>query len=114
SFGIRTKAGGFVRGFDRAAQAGINYRPAKRTLTWGGAGACIPGDCYGVPLNSVRYDSPTFGGFSFSASWGDDDVWDVGLRYAGELGGFKLAATVVYAESSGDFSSAFGDSEYTQ
>src|SRR5690606_38160059 len=27
SFGIRTKAGGFVRGFDRAAQAGINYSP---------------------------------------------------------------------------------------
>lgn len=82
--------------------------------TWGTAGACLPGDCYGVPLNSVRYDSPTFAGFSASASWGDDDVWDVGLRYAGELHGFKVAATVVYAESTGDVSSAFGDSEYTQ
>ena len=63
------------------------------------AGACIPGDCFGVPQNSVRYDSPTFAGFSASASWGEDDVWDIGLRYAGELGGFKLAGTVVYAES---------------
>ena len=63
-----------------------------------GGGTCIPGDCYGVPNNSVRYDSPTFAGFSASASWGNDDIWDVGLRYAGEVVGFKLAATVVYAE----------------
>ena len=58
------------------------------------------GDCYGVPANSVRYDTPTFAGFSASAAWGEDDVWDVGLRYAGELGGFKLAAVVTYGEVS--------------
>ena len=91
-FGIRDSAGNFHS-------------------SWGTAGACLPGDCYGVPLNSVRYDSPTFAGFSASASWGDDDVWDVGLRYAGEFAGFKIAATAVYAESSGAFTSAFGDSE---
>ncbi len=82
--------------------------------TWGQAGACIAGDCYGVPVNAVRYDSPTFAGFSASASWGDDDTWDVGLRYAGEVVGFKLAATAVYAEASGDVSSLYGDSEYFQ
>jgi hypothetical protein len=96
SFGIRNNAGGFTGG------------------TWGGQGVCIPGDCYGVPANSVRYDSPTFAGFSASASWGDDEIWDIGLRYAGELHGFKVAATVVYAEASGAVSSLFGDSEYTQ
>ena len=96
SFGIRNNAGGFTG------------------ATWGGAGICIPGDCYGVPVNSVRYDSPTFAGFSASASWGDDDAWDVGIRYAGELHGFKLAATAVYAESTGAVSSTFGDSEYFQ
>ena len=97
SFGIRNNAGGFTG------------------ATWGGAGICIPGDCFGVPANSVRYDSPTFAGFSASASWGDDDIWDVGIRYAGELHGFKLAATAVYAESSGGTaSSLFGDSEYFQ
>jgi len=83
-------------------------------ITWGGAGACIPGDCFGVPVNSVRYDSPVFAGFSASASWGDDDAWDVGIRYAGELHGFKVAGTVVYAESTGAISSAFGDRNYTQ
>ena len=97
SFGIRNNAGGFTG------------------ATWGGAGICIPGDCFGVPANSVRYDSPTFAGFSASASWGDDDIWDVGIRYAGEVAGFKLAATAVYAESSGaTASSLFGDSEYFQ
>jgi hypothetical protein len=69
-----------------------------------GAGATYLGalgctDCNGVPQNSVRYDSPTFGGFSVSASWGADDFWDVAARYAGEFSGFKLAAAAAYSES---------------
>lgn len=96
SFNVRTAGGG------------------TSPVTWGGTGACIPGDCFGVPVNSVRYDSPVFAGFSASASWGDDDAWDIGLRYAGELHGFKVAATVVYAESTGAVSSTFGEREYTQ
>ena len=81
--------------------------------TWGGAGACIPGDCYGVPATrSVTTCRPSLA--SRSASWGEDDMWDVGLRYAGEFNGFKLAATVVYAESSGAVSSSFGESDYLQ
>lgn len=49
--------------------------------------------------NRVRYDSPTFAGFIVSAAWGEDDAWDVALRYAGELGQFKLAAGVAYGMS---------------
>jgi predicted porin len=56
-------------------------------------------DCNGVPLNAVRYDSPTFAGFSVSASWGEDDFWDVAARYAGEFSGFKLAVAAAYSES---------------
>jgi len=56
-------------------------------------------DCNGIPVNSVRYDSPTFGGFSVSASWGEDDFWDVAARYAGEGGGFKFAAAAAYSEA---------------
>jgi len=62
--------------------------------TMGGA----VGDCNGLTQNVVRYDSPTFGGFSVSASWGADDMWDVAARYAGEFNGFKLAAAVAYNE----------------
>lgn len=49
--------------------------------------------------NVVRYDTPTMAGFVFSAAWGEDDIWDVALRYAGELGGFKIAAGIAYSEN---------------
>lgn len=48
--------------------------------------------------NIVRYDTPTFGGFQLSAAAGEDDMWDVALRYAGEHAGFKLAAGIAYGQ----------------
>ncbi len=88
----------------------INFRAFQACREGGAAG-----DCFGVPYNSVRYDSPTFGGFSFSASWGEDDIWDVAARYAGEFGGFKLAAAAAYSEST-DLDNTTGQdhSEYFQ
>ncbi len=47
--------------------------------------------------NAVRYDTPTFGGFSLGAAFGEDDRWDLALRYAGEHGGFRIAAGAAYA-----------------
>jgi predicted porin len=46
--------------------------------------------------NAVMYTSPTIGGFSVSASWGEDDQWDAALRYAGEFSGFRVAAGLGY------------------
>ncbi len=71
--------------------------------SWGGAQSCAGqggawGDCNGLTHNSVRYDSPTFGGFSISAGWGEDDFWDIAARYSGEHHGFKIAAAVAYDE----------------
>jgi Gram-negative porin len=95
SFGIRTKSGGFVNQTGAAGNVG--------SLTWGGAycqnGGGAWGDCAGVPRNTVRYDSPTFAGFSVSASWGEDDIWAVTTRYAGEWHDFKVAAVASYFES---------------
>jgi len=73
-------------------------------VTWGAAGNCggmggAWGDCNGLTRNVVRYDTPVFGGFSASASAGEDDMWDVAVRYAGELGRFKVAATAAYNET---------------
>ena len=65
--------------------------------TWGGVGTW--GDVNGAPTNSVRYDSPSFGGFSVSASWGEDDFWDVAARYAGEWADFKVAAAAAYSQT---------------
>ncbi len=48
--------------------------------------------------NLVRYVSPTFSGFTFSASWGEDDFWDVALRYANEFNGVRVAAGIGYQD----------------
>ena len=82
SFAVRTAGGGFgpvVGAFGGCAGHG-------------GAG----GDCNGLTTNNVRYDTPTFAGFSASATWGEDDFWDIALRYAGEHHGFKLAIAAAY------------------
>ncbi len=57
-----------------------------------------PGE--GRRYNLVKYDTPTLAGFKATASWGDDDVWEVGARYEGEMAGFKLGAGIAYGESS--------------
>ena len=54
-----------------------------------------PGE--GHRVNVLRYDTPAWQGFTASASWGEDDVWDVALRYAGEQAGFKMAFGAGYA-----------------
>ena len=73
--------------------------------TWGSflfcdtAKAGIGADCNGVPYNAVRYDSPTFGGFSVSASWGEDDIGDVALKYAADWNSIKVSAAAGYTQS---------------
>lgn len=44
----------------------------------------------------VRYDTPVLFGFSASASWGEDDSWDIGLRYARDAGDFKFVMGLGY------------------
>jgi hypothetical protein len=50
----------------------------------------------------VRYDTANLYGFVASASWasGNDngDVWDVALRYAGDVGVFRVAAGASYRQ----------------
>lgn len=77
------------------------YLPGK--ITWGDVGYCYSqqrpwgGDCDGIVMNGVRYDSPTLAGFSMSASYGEDDDWEVAGRYTGEVSGFKLAFGLGYS-----------------
>ncbi len=78
--------------------------------------AIISGDLGGPSMtnfegnrkNVVRYDTPTMAGFIMSAAWGEDDYWDVALRYAGEVGGFKIAAGVAYSEDTDSNNGAGG------
>ena len=77
----------------------------RLALRWGDFGYCYSqqrpwgGDCDGIVMNGVRYDSPTFAGFSVSASWGQDDDWEVAGRYQGELGGFKISLGAGYSSN---------------
>lgn len=50
----------------------------------------------------IRYDTPTLAGFTLSSSFGEDDRWDVALRYANEFGGIRVAAAVAHGEDDGD------------
>ncbi len=61
--------------------------------------------------NRVRYDTPTFNGFVASVAWGEDDAWDVALRYAGEFNGIKLAAGIAYGESTDESGSLSNDND---
>lgn len=78
----------------------------------GQTGLGIGADCNGVPTDAIRYDSPTIAGFSASASWGEDDFWDVAARYAGEWNSIKLKVEGAYAWN-GDRDDGV-DSEYFQ
>lgn len=60
--------------------------------------------------NVVRYDTPVWAGFVASASWGASgldsggetgNMWDVALRYANEVGGFKVAGGLGYRVDDG-------------
>jgi hypothetical protein len=46
--------------------------------------------------DGVRYDTPTWHGFTASASWGENDFWDAALRYAQEHQDLRVAAALGY------------------
>ncbi|MGH1419181.1 MAG: porin [Hyphomicrobiaceae bacterium] len=49
--------------------------------------------------NYVVYKSPTIAGFNLLASGGEDDVWEVALKYAGEFGAFKVKGGIGYSQN---------------
>jgi hypothetical protein len=75
----------------------------RLALRWGDIGYCYAqarpwgGDCDGIVMTGVRYDSPTLAGFSWSASYGVSGDTETALRYTGELRGFKLALGAGYS-----------------
>jgi predicted porin len=47
-------------------------------------------------VDRIRYDSPSIYGFILSASWGEDDYYDVALRFKKEWNSIRIAAAVSY------------------
>jgi predicted porin len=72
-----------------------------RTLKWTdvmrGFANSTPGD--GLRRDIVRYDTPTWKGFSASATWGEDDIGDVVVGYKGDIGDFSVLARAGYGMS---------------
>jgi predicted porin len=97
----------FLDGFPQfTIRSGGNLDPGA--LTWGQLAFCysqnfaLGGDCNGIVMNAARYDSPVIAGFAVSASWGEDDVWEVAGRYAGEFSGFKVSLGAGFSESTSE------------
>jgi hypothetical protein len=86
-------------------------------LTWGnfllcqGLGAGLGTDCFGAAQPAVRYDSPTWGGFTFQTSWGkqealnpslfgipspDSNFWDLALMYTADWNSIKISAAYTF------------------
>jgi hypothetical protein len=61
-------------------------------LVWGDVVGAIGGGQEDI----VRYDTPTIAGFVASASWGDDDIYDVALRFSKQFNSVKIAAGIGY------------------
>ncbi|MEO1205235.1 MAG: porin [Pseudomonadota bacterium] len=54
----------------------------------------------GDTANVIRYDTPSFGGFTLSASYGEDDIWDAALGYEAKSPVFEVGASLAYSEIS--------------
>jgi hypothetical protein len=60
----------------------------------GGLGA----DCNGYPNNGIRYDTPTWAGFSVSGGYYEDDAWDIALKYAADWNSIKISAAAGWTQ----------------
>ena len=79
-------------------RSAVNGRLTTSDLTWRrliGDGGDQPGEGE-RRFDVIKYVSPEFAGFTASASWGEDDFWDVALNYEGEFHGIDIAAGIGY------------------
>ena len=52
-----------------------------------------------IPDNAVRYDTPTVGSdTSMSTSYGEDDMWDIAVKYAADWNSVKFSAAAGYTQ----------------
>jgi len=81
-----------------------NSNDLASDFAWGAVVTCntngggLGADCNGYPQNAFRYDSPTWAGFSMSTSYGEDDMWDIALKYAADWNNFKVSAAAGWTQ----------------
>ncbi len=89
---VEDSGGGFF-----LVRKGAGAPPAATGTQWRrliGRIGSQPGE--GDRRNTVLYETPEFAGFTATASWGGDDMWEAGLRFEKEFGHIKVAAGVAY------------------
>ncbi|MFD3191026.1 porin [Sedimentitalea sp. HM32M-2] len=82
------------------------FRTAAGALSTRSIGGSF-GNFDGARLGRVRYDTPTFSGFTLSASWGtnilssqnDSETAAIALRYAGDFGDYKMRGAIGYSST---------------
>ncbi len=91
-----------------------NANDLASDFTWFNVMTCLAGgggigaDCNGYPNNNIRYDSPTWAGFSVSTSYGEDDMWDVALKYNLDAEVWKAQAAVAFTSETDEGCSGAG------
>jgi hypothetical protein len=77
-----------------------NFRTWGNLLPQSGqAGEGVPGE--GDRFSVVKFDTAEYHGFVASAAWGEDDFWDIALRYAAEHHGYRVVGGIGYSAWSG-------------
>jgi hypothetical protein len=79
---------------------------ATGDFTWLAVNNCLSGgggvsaDCpTGLDGNGIRYDSPTFAGFSVSGGEYENYEYDIALKYAADWNSIKVSAAYGYTEN---------------
>jgi hypothetical protein len=98
---VTSEPGEFQGAFLLRNGIGVISPTATWSLQCGGpnAGGPYSSDCaeHGAfRRDAVRYDTPTYWGFTLSGAYAEDHIYDFALRYAGEIGAFRIAAGVGY------------------
>jgi hypothetical protein len=109
---------------------GLGRLGSSWSLQCGGPSGAGPysSDCFEHSTSrrdGIRYDTPTFWGATLSGTFGEDDFYDVALRWAGEIGSFRVAAGAGYRifrdrepdlgfPPGGPFIDKFGDTDRRQ
>ena len=97
---------------DQLVGNSLFYRNSAGNLTNFSTNVVSGGSFDTARRNLVRYDTPTIHGFRATATWGEDDFWDVALWYAGKLGDFKIVGGIGYFEDTDGFASGEQFSEF--
>ncbi len=83
--------------------------PVGANILWGNVMGGFNNRTPGQPglRNIVAYETPTFAGFTGSAAWGEDDMWDLGLAYKNDnIRDFKVSAKIGYGQSTDPITNA--------